>query len=650
MAKTRTRPVRQPESNEQSLQIEWRQQVLSYVVLLLCGLIPYVNSFRVPFLYDDIGGIVENPSIRSLGNLQTVLLPPPATTVSGRPILNATFAVNYAISQLDVWSYHAFNLLIHLCAGLTLFGLLRKILCSARLPEDVRNRALLLSAVSAAVWLTHPLQTQSVTYIVQRAESLVGLLLLLTCYSAVRSFLSGNRVWMVVSVLCCAVGMGTKEVMATAPALVLLLDRTFYSDSFMHALRRHALYYAFLASTWIIVGWLAAGGRPGSAGFGAGMTSWEYLRTQFGVVLYYLRLCVVPAPLVFDYGWKVADSLAEVFLPMLIVLSLIGISIGAVVRNRPAGMAGAWFFIILAPSSTVIPIVTEVAAEHRLYLPLASVVTLAVICSHHFAGRLGVKAFQLFWGAMIMALGLMSLVRNRDYQSALTIWKDSIRKRPDNALAQFNYGRALDEANQLEAAVDQYLNRVMPLKPDYIEARANAGLALTKLGRLNEAVIQFRTIIAENPELPEAYNNLGLALSRQGQTTEAVTHYREAVKLKPGYAEAHYNLGNALAAGGNAQDAVEAYRQALTAKPDFAPGHYNLAVTLEAMGNNQAAIRSFRAATNAKPDYVKAHLQLGLLLARTGDAISARNTLQTAVKLQPDLVPAHQALRQLDSR
>ncbi len=183
----------------------------------------YSNSLSGEFVFDDIGAIKDNPTIRNLWPLGPVLSPPPGTTSGGRPLLNFSFALNYALGGLNVWGYHAVNLAIHLANALLLFGVLRRSFALPALREKFGGGAVGLSFAIALLWAVHPLQTESVTYIVQRAESLVALFYLLVLFCVIRGAGSARPAgWYAGAIAACLLGMSAKEVMVTAPAVVLL--------------------------------------------------------------------------------------------------------------------------------------------------------------------------------------------------------------------------------------------------------------------------------------------------------------------------------------------------------------------------------------------------------------------------------------------
>jgi len=277
------------------------------LLVIAAGLLAYHNSFTGPFIYDDLPSILTNLSIRHLWPIWHALSPPHegGITVEGRPLVNLSLAVNYAFGGYNVWGYHVVNLAIHLLAGLTLLGVVRRTLLRPVLRERFGAAANELAVATAVLWTVHPLQTESVTYVVQRAESIMGLCYLLTLYCFIRGAESRRPgVWYGVSVVACGLGMASKEVMVSAPLMVLLYDRTFLSGSFREAWRRRWPLYLGLAAGWILLGVLVASWQLPATSANAqrlGLSWRQYLATEPGVILYYLRLSVWPHPLCLDY-------------------------------------------------------------------------------------------------------------------------------------------------------------------------------------------------------------------------------------------------------------------------------------------------------------------------------------------------------------
>lgn len=680
------------------------------VGLLLLSAAAYHNSLQGPFVFDDEPAIVANPSIRRLWPLGDVLWPELADggiTVSGRPLVNLSLAVNHAIGGQSVTGYHFFNLAVHALAGLVLFGLVRRTLTSlpSRLLQE--SEALPLAWSVTALWLVHPLQTAAVTYVVQRAEVMMGLCYLLTLYCFIRAEQkpeTGNpkpeggargatsavtdrrcsrqrRLWLSLSVAACLAGMGCKEVMVTAPLMVLLYDRTFVAGSFAQAWRLRRGYYLALACTWGPLLWLVAGteGRGGTAGFGTAVSGWTYALTQAGAVVRYLGLSVWPARLVFDYGTDTVAGVAEVWSQLLVVAGLVAATGWALVRRPVWGFVGAWFLVVLAPSSSVVPVASQTMAEHRMYLSLLAPMLVVVAILHRGLGRRVWVAGLV--GALV--LGGLTLRRNEVYRSPVTLWADTVAKQPANARAHLNLGRAKAADGEPEAALLHYdeaarlqpdapephynkglalarLNRLPEALASYEEALRrqpghagtlnNRGIALLRLGRMDEAAAGFEAALREQPRLADAHSNLAHVRLEQGRIDEAIRHGEEALRLDPEHDGAAYNLGNALVAAGRLAAARAAYEQALVSDPDDADAANNLGNVLLELDRPEEAVRRYAQAVRARPDLVAPRRALVAVLPHLGRVAEAVEHARVLVRLRPGDPAVAAELERLERR
>jgi Tfp pilus assembly protein PilF len=645
-------------------------------IVVLAALAAYRNSFCGPFIFDDTQAIAGNPTIRHLGR---ALLPLAESSVAGRPVLNLTFAINYALNGTGVWGYHAFNLLVHTLAGLVLFGIMRRTLLQPALSGHFGTEALPLALAVAMIWVVHPLQTESVTYIVQRAESLMGLFYLLTLYCFIRgagerleaillrqgyggqgrerpedttpafnSQLStlGSGLWLSASVLSCLLGMASKEVMVSAPLIVLLYDRTFVAGTFLEAWRSRWQFYIGLASTWLLLGGLVASTH--GHGGPAGIAWWAYALTQFHAIVHYLQLSLWPSPLVFDYGATLATRAVDIVPYAMIVLCLVIGTVFAVWRRPVIGFFAVWFFAILAPSSSIVAIGTQTMAEHRMYLALAPVAVLVVLGLYLLLGRRSMVIFLV----LAAGLGCLTVQRNKDYRSELAIWSDTVAKCPGNERAHVSLGaawghipgRLFDEIAECQAA--------LRIKPDYAEAHLNMGNALLQIpGRLPDAIAEYRTALRINPGYADAHINFGNALLRiPGHMPDAIAEYNAALRINPNFADAYYDVGCVLSQiPGRLPDAIAAYQAALRIRPDLSEAHYNLGCALlQIRGRWSEAITEFEAALQIYPDYADAHINLGYALLQVpGHVPDAIAHFERALQIKPDLREVRQELDRL---
>ena len=619
-----------------------RARFLAGAGIALAALAAYQNCFRAPFVFDDEGAVIRNVTIRDLRHLGTVLAAQTGngSGVRSRPLVNLSLAVNYALGGTEVPGYHAFNLAVHALCALLLFALLRRVLAAAfgssavpdagrhrRMPPNPKlagfgDRALqggLLAADALAfavalLWAVHPLQTETVVCVAQRTESLMGLCYLLTLYCFVRATESARPVrWQAAAVAACLAGMASKEVMVSAPLLVWLYDRTFIAGSFAAAWRRRRGCYTALAGTWILLGILVAtsGGRGGTVGFGLGVSPWDYALTQCRALTMYLKLAFWPHPLVVDYGMGLVTGVASVLPQALGLLALLAATGWALVRRPVAGFAGAWFFVILAPSSSVLPLASQTIAEHRMYLPLAAVLALAV------------------------AFTTLTHRRNADYRSELGLWRDTVAKAPDSARAHYNLGVLLERRRATAEALDQF-ETALRLKPDYAQAYNNRGDIRFLEGRTGEAAADFALAERFDPGLAEAHYNLGRARFQEGRDAEAIGEYETALQLQPDYADALINLGIVLAREGRTDEALARLHAAVGVDPASGDAQYNLGCVLDRAGNLPEAVAAYRAALRLQPDLTAARNNLGYALVRLGRPEEAMREIEEAVRRAPD--------------
>jgi tetratricopeptide (TPR) repeat protein len=568
-------------------------------LIVVTGAFAYAPSFSGVFVLDDVRAIVQNPTIRTLWPPSTPLAPPSASTVAGRPVANLSFAISYALAPAplpDATAFHLGNLLIHLAAALVLFGVVRRTLLSPSLHKygnalvrsglsneeataahaiergtgpslrldapgqplrsGLEAAAPWLALVVALVWVVHPLQTAAVTYVVQRVESLMGLFYLLTLYCAIRA--SGDthtRAWTAAAIVCCGLGMATKEVMVTAPIMVALWDHVFGRPRANGGGRVRLRLVIGLAATWAILGALVAYEHRGPSISLTLATSWVYLLTQAGVVIHYLRLAFVPSPLVFLYDWPLASSLAAVAWQAIVLTALVAVTAVGVVRRHPLGFLGAWFFLVLAPSSSVLPILTEVAAEHRMYLPLAAVIAI-VAAGLYAAGTTIVRSPRraavagavtaVAVVAVVAALGVETYTRNRVYASAERLWRDTVDKRPSDARPRVAYADALAGADRLAEAEAQ-LQTAVVLAPADPVARVRLGAVLARQQKLDDAILQLAQALTLRPGDVDAHRFLAELYAIRRQDGLAVQHFEHALAVLPNDAELLARLASILA-------------------------------------------------------------------------------------------------------
>src|SRR5436309_12866646 len=341
--------------------------------------------------------------------------------------------------------------------------------------------------------------------------------------------------------------------MVIAPIITLLYDRIFLAGSLLEVWNRRSGLYLALGTTWLILIALVVVNRA-LGGYLPGFTvisPWRYAQNQFGAIAHYLRLAFWPDTLCLDYGWQ-ASSVPKswILAGAMIVSPLLLATVWTLERAPTLGFLGAWFFLTLAPSSSVVPI-QDMVAERRMYLPLAAVMTLAVIAvwnglsvlSRHLGWTRVAQTSACFALTALIAgaLAWRTAERNKEYHSAIVIWTNTIHQRPQNPRAWYNLGYSYYKARQFDSAIASYQHAI-ELLPTYPKAHVNLGDVCIAQGRYQEAVTHLSEALRLNPDDADAYNDLGFALKQLGEREQALVHFRTAIRLQPDHPPAHYNL------------------------------------------------------------------------------------------------------------
>ena len=606
-------------------------------VIVLAGAAAYATSFSGPFLFDDQTAVVTNPQIRQLSPLSVPLSPPHDTPVAGRPLVNLTLAVNYAMGGLDVRSYHVTNLAFHLLAALAVFGIVRRTLRLRSMPAEMTSHADGLALVCALIWTLHPLNTEVVDYIAQRSESLMGLCYLLTLYCSIRAHdqPEGWR-WRIAAVAACGAGMASKESMVTAPLMVALYDRAFLYPSLGAAFRARRTLYLGLALTGVGLAGLLLGKPRATVGFEAGVDPWTYFLNQLGLIGRYLWLSVWPRSLVIDYGLPKALGVGDIVVPGLIVAALAVLTV-AVLRFRPAlGFLGLWFFLTLGPTSSVVPIATEVGAERRMYLPLIALVVLGVVgvfrllATRHLQGSRVPVAVA---GVVCLVLAAGTVARTQEYQTVRSIAQTTVDRYP-HGRARFALANELIAAGQHPEGLAQLQLAVK----DYPPAHYGLATEMAVSGRMDDAVTEAREfirLVPESPAVNAARDLMGRALALQGKYEPAAEQFLLLEKALPNEPGPRISLGDIRLRQRRLPESIASYEAALTMRPGDPDTLADLGLALAAAGRMREASIALGGAVTARPDDIRLLNLWGRTLAAEGRYVDAVVPMRRLVELAP---------------
>lgn len=526
----------------------------------LCAL-AYAAALGGTFVFDDFPLIRDNALVRDL----SAWAPwgPGWRAGPSRWLTNATFALNHRLGGLDPAGYKAVNVAIHLANALLVFALVRVTLRTRRMDGSVLRRepdAVALGA--AALFVSHPLQTQAVTYVVQRSTSLATLCYLAAAVAYARWAARRDGAgrwrgagWYALALVAAVLGMRAKEIAFTLPVALALWETAFGEGA---RLRRAVALVPLLVTLLIIPASLVDLRRPldqlataaAAASNQTDLSRWDYLVTQPAVVSRYLRLLAWPVGQSLDHDQPLYRSLAEpaVLGGLALIGALAALALWLAARSSPGRGAGraldpgarlaafgiGWFFVALSVESSVIPI-GDLMFEHRVYLPSAGL----------FAGVAAAAALALArllpdrWPRVLVAGGLglsillaaASAARNRVWTDEVSLWTDAAAKAPEKPRPHLNLGHALDERGERDAAIASYL-AALRADPAYVSAHANLGIAYVRRGDLERAVAHLRTAIALDPADPEPHNTLGVAYARMGRPDLAAAEIGAALRLR----------------------------------------------------------------------------------------------------------------------
>ncbi|MEN8262923.1 MAG: tetratricopeptide repeat protein [Nitrospirota bacterium] len=661
--------------------------LIHVLLIIILGFLAYSNTFEVPFVFDDTAVIVKNPIIKDLNYF---IEPSSASdfkkffeykTFRRRYVGYLTFAMSYKLNGLDVAGYHIANLLIHIANALLVYFF---ILLSFKTPclrrSSIKEYSGQVAVIAALLFVTHPIQTQAVTYIWQRVTSLTATFYLLSLlmyvkarfkYQTTESSMKGTGTGLelkpalcyLISIISAVLAMKTKEIAFTLPITIGLFELMFLEGK----LRRRVLYLIpFLVAMLIIP--LSLVGMDGPVGDLIGdvgeaaqetkdMSKLDYLFTEFRVIVTYIRLIILPANQNLDYDYSIYHSFfnSGVFLSFLLLLSTISLGIylwcryrNTITHTRLISFGIFWFFVTLSVESSIIPI-RDVINEHRIYLPSIGVFLAIAATMIMKAERLRVRAKSVAAALLVLiviSLTLVTYTRNMVWSDRIKLWEDVINKSPNKYRSQFNLGSAYQDQGSLDKAMEQYRTAIR-LKPDFAKAYFNLGIIYKTRGDNDEAMKHFKMAITFNPEFAQAHNNLGNVYQVKGLNEKAKQHFQAAIKHDPYFAEPHYNLATVYRTKGLIDKAIDEYNIAIRLKPDYFSAHYNLGNAYAVKGRFDKAVKHYRFALNIRPDDPDVRNNLGVIYRATGSINKAIEEFLMVIKNKPDWIKPHFSLGRL---
>ncbi|MGM0428447.1 MAG: tetratricopeptide repeat protein [Thermodesulfobacteriota bacterium] len=679
---------------------------VAIIILAFVTLFIYSNIYNAPFVFDDLVQIEDKTKIRDISRFLSI-----EQLFSPRPLVEFTFALNYKFGKLNVFGYHLVNVFIHMMNAFLVYFIALNIgnllPYSVKSPISRHSDVSLMALISALIFVTHPIQTQAVTYTVQRYTSMAALFYFLSILFYIKgrcrlqdlnrsaegvkgqkpgskanpdkrtkrkkaaevegkrksgqqisTFRFVHAAWFGFAFLFGVLAFLCKQNAASLPGVILLMEYILFDRTWKGWKKKLTWFVpAFLLMGLFIL--YVSGFFRGGFNFGrlledvsvlsretVEVTRWNYLCTQFNVIAIYIRLLFLPFGQNLDYMYPFKEGFFDGVTPLafLFLAGIVAIGLWCI-RKRPAITLGVfWFFITLSVESSIIPI-SDAMFEHRLYLPMFG---FALVMGYVLFDFLQNK--KLWLGIVSVAVigyfGTAAYLRNRVWQDPVTLWSDVLSKNPVNYRAHNNLGNALKDQGDVREALGHY-REALRIKPDFGDVHNNLGNALMRQGKLDEAIAHLQKAVRFEPRYASAYNNLGVALAANGDLKEAHRCFSAALRLKPDFAGAHNSLANTLAKEGEVEKAIKHWHRAIQINAEYAEPHYNLGMTLGRRGAIKEAIAHFSEAIRIKPDYAKAHSKLAILLAQKRDFDGALDHFAQALKIKPGLTEARRGMKEV---
>jgi len=560
-------------------------EFLLLFLLAVCTLFVYTSSIKGPFIFDDVVNIQDNPHIRlNELSLNGIIRAGFKSPCRHRPVANISFALNYYFNRYDVAGYHLVNILLHITTGFILFYLIKftlellntnnlKLQYEKISPPDERNcsiqnfknssisispysfrpsfnELLFIAFFTAFIWLVHPLQTQTVSYIVQRMNCMAAMFYILSLLLYVKSRLANTRKKKQILFLGCIISgilsLGSKEIAATLPFFIFLYEWYFFQELSMKWLKRNSKY--FLCSL-LIIGFIALfflGAHPINSILSTYYTRefnlWQRVLTEFRVVIYYISLIIFPHPMRLNllHDFSISHSFIDPITTLISLIAILGLIVTAILlakKERLLSFCILWFMGNLVIESTLIG--AEIIYEHRLYLPSMFIILIFVSLVYRFASSKWIGAVLLCAVAIIFSV--WAYQRSIVWSDDVILWKDCVIKSPHQSRQHYNLGVVLARNGNLDDAIKHY-HVALNFKPDYVEAYYNLGNAFARKGDVEAAIYNYRKALQFNPDFFKSYYNIAKILFNQGKISEAIHNYQEALTINNETPQTLFNL------------------------------------------------------------------------------------------------------------
>ena len=641
--------------------------MLSILLIFCLGILVYSNTFFCSFQFDDVRFIVDNPAIRNIQDWQGIW-----HYFHGRFFTFLSLAFNYHFNGLHVFGYHLFNLVIHLLSAVFIWWLTLLTLSTPAMKDPpageagdkITRHADLIALFAGLVFVSHPVQTEAVTYIWQRAASMMTLFYVASLCFYVKSRLlyshteysfrsqdskptSGlGSFYYICSLITAVVAMFTKENAITLPLMVL-----FYEFTFLKTKRglnwKHMI--PFLMTIWVIpVTFLFIKVQTfqemhgNLRATGTIITPMQYFLTQFRVMVTYIRLVFLPFKQNLDYDYPIFNNIFEwpVFISLLFLITIFYAAKRLFSKYRLVSFSIFWFFLTLILPESSFWAMGDVISEHRLYLPLVGYSMFLVSGVYYLSQKNTLKTMVIVLLPIIAFNSVLTYQRNKVWKNEFTLWDDAVKKSPHKARPYYNRGRLYQKQGNLTLALFDY-NKAIEINPIKAEAYSNRGGVYDEQGNFSQAISDCTRAIEIDPDDSTGYANRGVAYFKQGNLLLALSDYNKAIEINPDIAEVYYNRGNIYDNQGNLTQALSDYNKAIEINPDYAQVYKNRGSVHKRQGHWLEAISDYTKAIAVNPEDTELYMDRGTCYVQQGDFTQAISDYNKVIGINPNIAEVY---------
>lgn len=610
--------------------------LFSITAILSLGILVYSNTFYNSFHFDDETSITDNFYIRDIRNIKNIWDFSP-----DRFITHLSIAFNYHLGGQNVFGYHVFNTLVHLASAILVWWLLILIHPSTKK----------IAFFASLIFLLHPIQTQPVNYIIQRATLLAAFFYFAALCLYIKAKLEmqlapKSQIWKTYyagAILAAIMSVFSKQSAVSLPLSICLYE-LYYSGEKKNFNWKHIIVFWLVILPVpliiLITKYLNLEAVRTSALYHPQISIWHYFLTQLRVNVTYLRLVFFPFAQNLDYDYSIAKTIlsAPVILSLLLLCAIMLMTLKLWRRYKLPAFGIALFFIALLPESSIFPI-KDVIFEHRLYLPMAGY-SIFLASGTFLLFKQKVKFAIFLLSLLICFYSFMAYQRNKVWKDEFSLWDDTAHKSPHKARPYINRGLAYQNKGNLEQALLDY-NKAIEIDSNYAQAYNNRGLLYYAREDFTQAIADYSKAIEIKPNYAKAYYNRATAYAAIKEYTRAIADCNKAIEINPYEAKAYYNRGAAYGAKQEYNRAIADCSKAIEIDPLDAKAYYNRGVIYAAKEEFAQAITDYSQAIKINPGYFQAYNNRGNIYQNKGNYKQAISDYSNAIVINPNLAQAY---------